>query len=121
MSEHWPVLYRYPDSGEPELVPFNGPDGERLAYHRYDELYFGNSLRWRRAMINRDIRSEHQPGRLGYGLIERVLLFDHGLQGFEGPMVYRVDIMETHSTDIMLPHGERFAVRRLFSYDVLVR
>ena len=48
MSEHWPILYRYSDSGEPELVPFNGPDGERLAYHRYDELYFGNSVRWRR-------------------------------------------------------------------------
>ena len=46
MSEHWPILYRYSDSGEPELVPFNGPDGERLAYHGYDELYFGNSVRW---------------------------------------------------------------------------
>ena len=95
MSEHWPLLYRLPISGEPELVPFNGPDGERLAYHRYDELYFGNSVRWRRGMIDRDIRSEHQPGRLGYELIARVLIFDHRRQGFEEPMRYQVDIMET--------------------------
>ena len=121
MSEHWPMLYRYPISGEPELVPFNGPDGERLAYHRYDELYFGNSLRWRRAMIGRDIRSDHQPGRLGFELILRVLIFDHSLQGFEAPVRYRVDIMQTQSTDVALPHSERFTVRRLFSYEVLVR
>ena len=121
MSEHWPMLYRYTDSGEPDLVPFNGPDGERLAYHRYDELYFGNSVRWRREMIDRDIRSEHQPGRLGFELILRVLLFDHSLQGFKAPVRYRVDIMETQSTDVALPHSERFTVRQLFSYEVLVR
>jgi hypothetical protein len=121
MSEHWPMLYRVPDSGEPELVPFNGPAGERLAYHRYDELYFGNSLRWRRAMIGQDIRSQHEPGRLGYGLVLRVLLFDHRLQGFDAPVRYRVDVMETRASETALPHDERFEARPLFSYEVLVR
>jgi len=48
MGEHWFTIETIDESGAAHLVPFTGPDGERLAWHTSDRVYFGVSLRWRR-------------------------------------------------------------------------
>jgi hypothetical protein len=77
MGDHWAVLTRT-DGDRPELVPFEGFEGERLTYLRSDLLYFANSLRWRREMIAvEDLATYHSLGARGYGYAYRVALYDH--------------------------------------------
>lgn len=55
MSTNWRVIEICPENGPLcHLVPLNGWDGERLAYHASDTLYFGGTLRWRRKNIGVD-------------------------------------------------------------------
>ena len=99
MGDRWPVIERV-DRSAPELVPFTGPDGERLAYHRSDLLYFGNSLRWRRGMIDvADLVAYHQPGGDGYEYARRVALYDYRRNGAIGAGRYRVQMFRNHATD----------------------
>jgi hypothetical protein len=99
-GERWPVIHRVGEGGTRDMVPLNGPDGERRYYHLSDVLYFGNSLLWRRAMIDRDIVQSHEPGQAPRALIQRMLRFDHRLRGFSGPVTYEVIIYETRATSI---------------------
>ncbi len=63
MGERWTVLTRI-DGTRATMVPFDGLDGERLAYLRSDLLYFANSLLWRREMIFADdLAAYHTRGR----------------------------------------------------------
>jgi predicted DCC family thiol-disulfide oxidoreductase YuxK len=48
MNEHWFVIHATHADGTSTLLPFTGNDGQRLAWHGSDRVYFGNSLLWRR-------------------------------------------------------------------------
>jgi hypothetical protein len=99
MGDRWPVIERLdgPDRG---LVPLNGPEGERLSYHRSDLLYFGNSLVWRRAMIDvQDLAAYHAPGGNGYRLARQIVLYDWRRHGAVGPGDYRIRLFRNHASD----------------------
>jgi hypothetical protein len=49
MNEHWFIIRAIRPDGSKTLLPFTGSEGERLAWHGSDRVYFGNSLGWRRA------------------------------------------------------------------------
>ena len=55
MSSHWRVIEYCPPKGSEkagcDLVPLTGWDGERLAYHASDSVYYGGTLKWRRHNI----------------------------------------------------------------------
>jgi predicted DCC family thiol-disulfide oxidoreductase YuxK len=51
MAENWfTISVKGPDGSE-VLLPIFSPDGKRLSVHRSDRMYFGNTLRFRRAVI----------------------------------------------------------------------
>lgn len=49
LSEHWFTIAADHGDGRQALLPFVGTNGERLAWHKSDRVYFGNSLLWRRS------------------------------------------------------------------------
>jgi len=99
MGDRWTVLTRI-DGERSELVPFDGPEGERLDYLRSDLLYFGNSLRWRREMIFADdLARFHQPGGLGYARAYRVARYDHLRRGGLAPERYQVTVFRNYAAD----------------------
>lgn len=56
MSTHWRTIEYCPQGGACTLVPLTGREGERLAYHKSDSLYFGGTLRWRRMhVLDKDV------------------------------------------------------------------
>jgi hypothetical protein len=102
MGDRWPVLYRL-DGEHRGMVPLNGPEGERLAYHRSDLLYFGNSLRWRRGMIwQSDLAAYHQPGADGYEYARRMALYDYRRHGATGNGLYHFSLFRNHASEFAL-------------------
>jgi hypothetical protein len=99
MGDRWTVLARI-DQGQLKLVPFDGFEGERLAYLRSDLLYFANSLRWRREMIFAgDLAAYHQPGAPGYAYAYRVALYDHRRRGSPVPETYAVTVFRNYAAE----------------------
>ena len=102
MGDRWPVLERL-DGEHSGLVPLNGPEGERLAYHRSDLLYFGNSLRWRRGMIwQSDLAAYNQPCAEGYEYARRIALYDYRRHGSAGPGLYHVSLFRNRASEFAL-------------------
>jgi hypothetical protein len=97
MGDRWAVIERR-DGERWDLVPFNGPAGERLDYHRSDLLCFSNSIQWRRAMIYvMDLEAYHRPGGGGYDYARRMALYDHRRHGGSG--IYRVTLYRNHASE----------------------
>jgi hypothetical protein len=121
MGDRWAVIERLQD-GRYTLIPFNGPDGERLGYHRSDLVYFRNSLRWRRDMIGiTDLVAYHQPGGGGYGYAREIARFDHRRIGAREPLTYRVTMYRNHASQ----HGQgldprRYAPRQFTQFNLVV-
>ncbi len=53
LAENWYALYAVSPSGERTLLPILSEDGKRLAIHKSDRLYFGNTLAFRRGSIGK--------------------------------------------------------------------
>ncbi|HEX2839803.1 DCC1-like thiol-disulfide oxidoreductase family protein [Hyphomicrobium sp.] len=53
LAEKWYVLYAVSPSGERTLLPVLSEEGKRLAIHKSDRLYFGNTLAFRRGSIGK--------------------------------------------------------------------
>lgn len=51
MAETWFTIAAKQGDGSEELLPIFSEDGKRLAAHRSDRVYFGNTLAFRRAVI----------------------------------------------------------------------
>jgi hypothetical protein len=99
MGDHWVVIERM-DEPFAGVVPLNGTDGERLAYHRSDLLYFGNSLPWRRAMIDQpDLLAYHEPGAGGHSYAFLVARYDYRRTGSAGPGLYRCTLYRTQAAN----------------------
>jgi hypothetical protein len=50
-NESYATIARIRPNGAETLLPFNAPDGKRLAWHDSERVYYGISLPWRRARI----------------------------------------------------------------------
>lgn len=99
MGDRWPVIERL-DGPHRGPVPLNGPEGERLSYHRSDLLYFGNSLLWRRGMIDvGDLAAYHRPGGDGYRLARQMVLYDYRRHDAMSAGNYRIRIFRNHASD----------------------
>jgi hypothetical protein len=115
LDDNWFVLHRVDPTGSETLVPFLGPEGERRSYLLSDVLYFGNALRWRRGMIDREVIEVNREGYYRE-LIERVARFDYGLHGLMGCRKYRVEFFRTRSSRVATPLPERYARRRIHEF-----
>jgi hypothetical protein len=115
MGDSWAILDRM-HGNQLERVPFNGPDGDRLEYHRGDLIYFVNSIRWRRSMIDlADYAAFHRPGAPGYEYARKIALYDYRRAGGSGEYivtVYRNRASE-HSVDA---DPRRFTPVRVFEF-----
>jgi hypothetical protein len=119
MGDRWAVIERR-DGEKWELVPFNGPVGERLAYHRSDLIYFSNSLRWRRGMIDvTDLEAYHRPGGQGYDYARRMVLYDYRRHGGSG--ISQVTLFRDYASDYSLgSRAERYQPARVLEFTLQV-
>lgn len=102
MGDRWVVIERL-DGPSAGVVPLNGTEGERLAYHRSDLLYFGNSLPWRRAMIDLpDLHAYHQPGAGGHAYAHLAARYDYRRHGAAGPGLYRCTLYRNQAANFAL-------------------
>jgi hypothetical protein len=118
MGERWPVIHRIDENGQRTLVPFNGNDGERLAYHKSDMLYFGNSLRWRRRMIGNDPAAYNAPGATGYEQIREVCYYDAARNGGGSATEYDVRIFENQAAHYDAESNERYTPREIMAFSI---
>jgi len=118
MGERWPVIHRVVATGERILVPLNGKDGERLAYHRSDLLYFGNSLRWHRRMIASDPSVYNRPGETGHEQIREVCYYDYAREHLTEPVLYEVSVYQNRSASPHVPTDERYIAQPILSFNV---
>jgi predicted DCC family thiol-disulfide oxidoreductase YuxK len=117
MSDRWPVIYRE-NRGTWDLVPFHALDGQKLRYPRLvDIMYFGNSLRWRRLSLDKDLVRFNKPGGKGYELVQRAIAFDDRLRGRKGGR-YRVEIYRTNGTDLTRQDPAKYAPELVYRYEV---
>jgi hypothetical protein len=121
MGDRWVVLERADrPAGGP--VPFNGPDGERLAYHRGDLPYFAISLPWRRSMIGvADLTAYHQPGGQGYAYARRIALYDFRRHGGVGSGLYRCTLFRNRASVVALGSApDRYRPEVVYEFTVQV-
>jgi hypothetical protein len=118
MGDRWPVIHRIDADGQRTLVPFNGNNGERLAYHKNDLLYFGNSLRWRRRMIGNEPQAYNAPGSTGYEQIREVCFYDAARNDAESVTGYEVRIFENKAARYDAASNERYAPREIMAFSI---
>ncbi len=118
MGGRWPVIHRIDANGDRTLVPLNGEDGQRLAYHRSDLLYFGNSLRWRRRMIASDPAVYNRRGKTGYEQIREVCYYDFARGRIRDSAKYEVRVYENRSARFGLPAEERYNAEQILAFDL---
>jgi hypothetical protein len=117
MGDKWAVLYRIlPDSSR-EMVPLVGMDGQRIPYYgsdyfqlknmNSDVFYFGNVLRYRRALIDRETKAFHQSENgYGYLLIKNLAAFDRRYT--KKTDIYLFEVYGSQSSNLDLPATERY-------------
>ena len=86
MGNRWAVIYRL-KNGQKELVPITNVDGSRANYagfdwfyysnHNSDILYFGNTLKYRRAFIGQDPKVYNQQGNYGFAMLSNRIKYDY--------------------------------------------
>jgi hypothetical protein len=54
MAENWFTLSKKTKDGFEQLLPIFSEDGKRLAAHRSDRVYFGNTVAFRRGVIGKE-------------------------------------------------------------------
>lgn len=115
----WFVIRRHPPGRqeEAEVVPFNGPDGNRLVYQSSDVMLYGPGLMWRvGALISGDPARFSTPGQYGFSWIARVIQYDYRMQGYHEPVTYRVDVYGNKTLPFTEPYPlERYRGRHITS------
>ena len=108
MGTHYFTLTRVLADGREELVPYVGPNGERLEWVlKSDRVYFGHSLKWRRQMYGRDgERVCYEPERDDLYL-KQLYGWSRKIYG-EPPARYRVDFYHQGLANFELFNGIRF-------------
>jgi hypothetical protein len=121
MGDRWPLIERL-DGPHRGLMPLNGPEGERLSYHLSDLLYFGNSLLWRRGMIDvGDLAAYHRPGGSGYHFAWRMVLYDYRRHDAMSAGNYRIRVFRNHASDFSRGAGpDRYHPEMVFEFHLQV-
>jgi hypothetical protein len=103
LGDHWPVIYA---GDRRELLPFHGPNGERLLWTKWsDILFYSISNRWKNEFNERDLFDLSDDG---VTRLRRLALFDHRRRGeIEGR--YVVDYFQTRASHLDEPASQRFA------------
>jgi predicted DCC family thiol-disulfide oxidoreductase YuxK len=123
MSDQWPVIYRQLADSSWQIVPLHAPDGQKLLYPRLvDILYFGNSLPWRRRVMENggDVIAFARPGGVGDSLVQRVIAFDERMRGVRGGH-YRVEIYRKSGSDTRRHDRAKYIPQLVYSYEVHCR
>lgn len=99
MGDKWMEIYRE-RGGRFELVPLTGSDGQRINYlgvdlfnlsnHNSDKLYFGNSLQFRRGVLNTTVGDFMRKGSKGWKILSMCLNFDYNMLKSGGIQKYHV-------------------------------
>jgi hypothetical protein len=91
MGSHYFTVTGVFDGGKERLLPYVGPNGERLSLvNLSDRLYFGHSLKWRRLMYDLDNeRICYDAGRDNKFLFSLFKIADH--VWVEKPRYFRID------------------------------
>jgi hypothetical protein len=112
MGDRWLEIYSQTDTGEWQIVPFRGKEGERLNYegwdilnftnHNSDFLYFGETLRLSRLMISGigDVKSFFSEEGPGFESIKKRVRFDYRKQHHTGVSVYLVRLQSNRSSGV---------------------
>lgn len=120
MGDHWAIVERITSDGV-ERIPLNGDDGERLAYHRSDVLYYGNSLQWRRKMATEeDVTAAHDRRSAGLALMRRLVRYDYFRRGGGDMATYRVSIFGNAASDLDRPAPDRYTSGLLDQFILIV-
>jgi hypothetical protein len=117
MGNAWPVIEYVGDSHKAN-VPFSGLDGQRLNFHENDILFYGNSLKWHRGMIDRDPLTAHAEDTEFRSLVLSVCRYDFRLNKRDGPARYHVSIFTNRQFDHSLPATARFTRELAYTYVV---
>ena len=107
MGNNWAVLYRSVNN-QKELVPITSIDGSRLNYnnfdwllfgnHNCDFLYFGNTLAYRRGIIDKNVINFNQNKSFGYDLIYKRVRYDYKKTNQKGKLKYLIEIYESDNS-----------------------
>ncbi len=113
MDDNWAVLYRLVNN-QKELVPITSSDGSRLNYnnfdwllfgnHNCDFLYFGNTVRYRRGIINQNVINFNQKNHRGYNNILKRIRYDYRKTKQKDKINYLCEIYQSkNSNDLKEP------------------
>jgi hypothetical protein len=107
MGDTWPVVYRR-EGDRSVLLPYHGLHGERLAWVRWNDLfYFANSLKWRREFSGPSSLTRSSDS---YQRLVAVALFDHRRRDAESSK-YTIVYYATQGSDLDLDVRRRFRRR----------
>ena len=116
----WPVIHRQDSHGRRTLVPFTGHNGQRLAYHHNDIVYFRNSLRWRRVNIGQPIDAFNAPDTYGFRHLAEIAQFDYRINGLERPAVYLISVFRNNGSHSDTEQPNRFQVQSSYHFRLTV-
>ena len=125
MGNNWTVIYRQTNNTK-EIVPITSIDGGRLNYsnfdwllfgnHNTDILYYGNTLRYRRAFIGMDALAFHQKNAEGYNFILKRIKYDYKKTNQIGKKTYFIEIYQhKESLNLEEPNYDK---KLLHSYNI---
>lgn len=130
MGDSYLVLHRKVHT-DFELVPITGLEGNRLTYSGYDMLnfsnhnsdlfYFGNTLRYRRTMINindENLKEFHTIG-LGYTNLKKRIVYDYYRNNFEGDVTYSVDVYRSSSSHVKIMNVDKNRHNSILKYTAM--
>lgn len=116
MGDTWYLMYKTSkDSHNPKLVPINGYNGERLEYHKSDVLYFGNSLRYRRGIIDTTILKFHDDEGYGFYLLSKIAIYDYRLTENSSTKKYYFDVFENNGAKMDIDVTKKYIPKKIYS------
>lgn len=112
MGNKWMVVYKENRNNTLDIVPIIGIDGHRMSYgksdilnfsnHNSDYLYFGTTLKYRRAILDledNEMYLFHTTG-IGFANIEKRINYDYYINKLNIDTVYHVDLYKNTSSII---------------------
>jgi len=129
MGDHWLVIHRKSENSEFSLIPITDLDGSRLTYenidilnfsnHNSDFFYFGNTLGYRRSMINvsKDNLKEFHTKGYGYQNIKKRILYDYNRKNLLGTVYYRIAVYKNTASHVKQWETDlnRYKKRKIYS------
>jgi hypothetical protein len=97
MGDIYPVFYC--EENKKSIMPLTDHDGSRLELHKHDQLYFGNSLRWRRFALKFGLGDLNNPKNPLNDLLVKIVQFENKRSGCRN---MSVDILSCKQSDVSM-------------------